>query len=413
MNIENHIINTCLLSQDALFKTLSYPVDIFETSHSREIMTILALLNDMGVNIDLPTFVMKCKELKLEKKCDLDGFLKECISATPLVNIDYHLEELEKQSIKRNLRDAAKDLYTAIERKEIDIDEYLNNIIEIGQGKAKKRDQYELNLIAHKPVDELFEGYRFTRSGIPAFDEKLIGFFDGQMIIIGARPGIGKTSLAGQIALTINKPVLFISTEMKKREFYMRILSSQCEIEFQDIARYHKLDDTRKKKIVEYHEKNKNLQMTFIDDTSNFNELYYLMQQRCKADKPAMIIIDYIQRLSHSGVNDNERLTRISNKIKDLAMKYDLPILVLSQLSREIEKTGKEPQLANLRDSGTLEQDADVVIFLHDSDKGYEIIIAKNRLGKIGKINGQFPRVYFQKKYYKFVDQSDKYIGFE
>ena len=246
-------------------------------------------------------------------------------------------------------------------------------------------------------------------TGFKDLDNKLLGIQKGDLIVVAGRPSMGKTSLAMNIAENVllndesDGAVLIFSLEMPRTALTTRLLSSMTKINQQNV-RSGMLKDDEMKAIFQQSEKLKNMPL-WIDDSS----LLTPMELRAKARRLArtenglsLIVVDYLQlmQLPISSENRVNQISEISRSLKSLAKELNVPVLALSQLNRAVEKRdNKRPIMADLRDSGAIEQDADVILFIYrdevyneDSDHGNkaEIIIGKQRNGPIGKINLTF-----------------------
>ena len=249
-------------------------------------------------------------------------------------------------------------------------------------------------------------------TGYPGLDSRLLGLRAGQMVVVGARPGVGKTSFCLNFAVNAAEAgatVAFFSLEMSKVEIAQRLLSARALIKLTDI-RSANIRDNQWPQILEATEDLRQLDI-LVDDTPGTT----ITEIRAKArrmlhDKPnGVVIIDYLQLLSTPpGANRNDNRATIvgemSRGIKIMAKDLGVPVVALSQLNREVEgRTGKRPQLSDLRESGSIEQDADIVILLDRSmtpeeaersdrpDEGItQFIIAKNRSGPLAAIDMRF-----------------------
>jgi len=248
---------------------------------------------------------------------------------------------------------------------------------------------------------------RGITTGFPALDAKLSGFHPSNLVVLAARPGIGKTSLALNIALnaaTREKiPVGFFSLEMSKEELVDRLLVGQADIDAWRL-KTGRLSDEDYKKLTEAMGKLYEAPI-YIDDTPGAS----ILEMRTKArklmveKKIKLIIVDYLQ-LANAGRRFDSRVNEvsfISQGLKNLARELKIPVLAISQLSRAVESRGtKKPQLADLRESGAIEQDADVVMFLYHEEESEDLIdqnkrmvrlyIAKHRNGPTGEIDLMF-----------------------
>jgi replicative DNA helicase len=246
-------------------------------------------------------------------------------------------------------------------------------------------------------------------TGLLEIDELLGGLGAGQLFILAARPGFGKTSLAIQIAthaaLDVGKSVLFVSLEMSGQELGERILTVRARIPGTSIRNGRGLSDGDWSEMgLVRHELDSS--RLAIDDAAkrSVSEIGSIARQRRSLHGLDLIVIDYLQLLSPAATrnsNRQEQVAQISRELKVLAKDCRVPVLALSQLSREVEKRDDQrPRLSDLRESGAIEQDADVVLFLHHDKKGIEpseLIVAKNRSGPTG-----FARLNYRKDYTLF-----------
>ena len=256
-------------------------------------------------------------------------------------------------------------------------------------------------------------------SGFIDLDAKTSGFQKSDLIIIAARPAMGKTAfalnIAQQAAIKGNAKVLVFSMEMSKEQLGQRLLSMESRIEMQKL----KTGDLERKDWDQISIAMDNLSKAniFIDDTPGITVMEIKNKcRRLKAEKGLdMVIVDYLQLMSIEGKTDNrqQEITALSRYLKLLAREMDCPVLVLSQLSRAPEqRTDHRPVLSDLRESGAIEQDADIVIFLYrdeyynpeDTEKPgvCEVIISKQRSGPTGSVD-----LTWLGKYTRFVDKSN------
>ena len=286
------------------------------------------------------------------------------------------------------------------------VDEAENLVFQVGQGRvtdsmAQMRDLLSSNLDRLEDLYERGEEITGTPSGYDDLDRLLSGLQDETLTIVGARPAMGKTSFALGIAAHVGirkaLPAVVFSLEMSQLELSQRILCSEARVDATKIrnGQLSAEDWTRINratgKLGDAH--------IWIDDNPNIS----VMEIRAKARRIkaqhgglSLILIDYLQLMSGSGRSENRQLevSEISRNLKVLARELEVPIVALSQLSRNLEaRSDKRPMLADLRESGSLEQDADVVMFLYrdevynpeSPDKGSaEVIVSKHRAGPIG-----------------------------
>lgn len=263
--------------------------------------------------------------------------------------------------------------------------------------------------------------YRYAHKGMPGLktgfdkiDEILLGLRKGNYYLLAGRPSTGKTALALNIATHLidkSHSVLFISFEQTWEEMGIRLLSSATGIDSRRIQSGYLEEenfDGLAKALIYY--ESKPLYFAYYGGLS-IDDLYRDIKETLVHHKIEVIFMDYIQLISGIGESRQQQVAYISRKFKTIAMEFNIPVVVVSQLSRAIEKRGDKsrPRLSDLRDSGSLEQDADVVLFLHRSIKGQysldeneivDVIVAKNRHGSTGLFN-----LNFKKKCVRFEDE--------
>ena len=259
-------------------------------------------------------------------------------------------------------------------------------------------------------------------SGFKALDDKLSGFQKSDLIILAARPSVGKTSLALDLArnaaVKSGVPVALFSLEMSKEQLVDRMLSAQSQVDSWKIRTAKlSLDEEFARLQQGMHELMK--APLYIDDTpANSIMNMRSVLRRLNSEKPiGLIIVDYLQLMSTSKAYDNmvNQVTEISRSLKGLAKEFDVPVIALSQLSRAVESRGGRPRLSDLRDSGSIEQDADIVMFIHRENKHeedtnkkniVEILIEKHRNGPTGIVE-----LYFDDKKTSFLSIEKSEFG--
>ena len=251
-----------------------------------------------------------------------------------------------------------------------------------------------------------YVGERSIQSGFTELDKITFGWKKGELIVIGGRPAMGKTALAislvRNIAILNRTPIAYFSLEMSTVQFMNRFLSNVSNVEINHVESYTKKEQA----LLDNAEKIIEDAPIFLDDTPalSIQELRTKVSHLIREHQVKLIIIDYLQLMNASGMiysNREEEVSVITRSLKALAMELDIPIIALSQLNRRENCEGidgKRPQLSDLRESRTIEQDADMICFIHrpeyyrifQDEKGNdlhgmaEIIVAKNRNGKMG-----------------------------
>lgn len=399
------VLNSAISKPEHLHKLMQYDKSIFLDFACQTCYEILRELYNQGIEVSLPVFTMAVQTTGKEKIVRIPDFVEKVSKLTPAPEIDYLLKQLSVESYKNQLLLTAKDLAKALNEKSMDYEEFVRQIIELQYRKDKIVDSYyDMQAMVHADPDEIFSETRFIKTGFPSIDSRIHGLFDGQIIMIAGRPGTGKTTLALNIALFMKQPGLFISLEMLAPELFAKILSIKSEVP-SDIIESRKFSGSDIKKVLEarkYYQENP-LQITVLDDTMTMSRISARIRQLIDSLKCRWIIVDYVQVISGlQGATQNDKIGWVSRSFKLLAMEHKIPIILLSQLSRDVEKSSRKPVLSDLRDSGCLEQDASVVMFLYEDKDGNTIVdIAKNRKGRIGDIK----TITFEKEYSRFVDQ--------
>jgi replicative DNA helicase len=263
---------------------------------------------------------------------------------------------------------------------------------------------------------------RGVPSGFKDLDNKLSGFQKSDLIILAARPSVGKTSLAldfaRNAAVKYNVPTAIFSLEMSKEQLVDRMLSAQSQVDGWKLRTSRlSLDEEFARLQQGMHELMK--APLYIDDKAANTVLNMRsVLRRLNSDRPiGLIIVDYLQLMSTAKSYDNmvNQVTEISRSLKGLAKEFNAPVIALSQLSRAVESRGGRPRLSDLRDSGSIEQDADIVMFIHREDKYgentekknvVEILIEKNRKGPTGVVE-----LFFDDKKTSFLSVEKSEFG--
>ena len=339
-------------------------------------------------------------------------------------NIQAYAEIVREKSVLRQLVQVGTDIATSgisTEGKDINqlLDEAEQKIFQISDRSAQAGQGFtnikSLLKTTVEQIDELFErGDHITGipSGFDEYDEKTAGLQDGELIIVAGRPSMGKTSFAMNIveyaALRTNACVAIFSMEMPGRSLTMRMLSSMGRIDQQRI-RTGKLNDDDWPRLTSAVSMLSEAKL-FIDDSAALSptELRARARRLKREHDLSLIVVDYLQLMKISGTSENRatEISEISRSLKALAKELNVPVIALSQLNRSLEqRTDKRPVMSDLRESGAIEQDADLIVFIYrdevyneDSpDEGTaEIIVAKQRNGPIFKTRltflGQYTR---------------------
>ncbi len=429
---EINVLGSILIDSDAFTRIADIITaeDFYKESH-QEIFTAMAELYSEHEPIDLLSLTNRLEEKKLLEKIGGRTYLTELANAVvSSANIVAYAEIIQKKAALRKLIKAAQEIaalgFNEEAKVENLLDEAEQKIFQISQKHLKQNFISVKSLLdgTFERIDELHrEGgkVRGLPTGFYDLDNKLAGLQKSDLIILAARPSMGKTTLALDIARQVAKnkhPVGIFSLEMSKEMLVDRMICAEAGVDLWRMrtGRLREEDDDFGR--IGHAMATLAEAPIFIDDSASAN----IMEVRTKARRLKaehgldLIIIDYLQLMegrNRSSENRTQEVSEISRALKSLARELDVPVLALSQLSRavELEKPPK-PKLAHLRESGSIEQDADVVLFIYreymykreeiDPDRRYiaEVIIAKHRNGPTGTVELIFneEKVRFENK---------------
>lgn len=400
------------------------PDTFYVDKHAKIFKAMLALF---GKNepIDLISLASKLKEQKIFESVGGSSYLTELVNAVPSsTNIKHYGEIVRKKHILRNLLAAADHIADLgyQEEKEIEhvLDEAEKKIFEVTSTGVRHQfvalketlaEAWERLDRLHKAGDEM----RGVPTGFPELDSKLAGLQKSDLIILAARPSVGKTSLALDIARLAatkhNIPVGIFSLEMSSQQLVDRMLAAESKVDAWKLRTGKLNADLEFTHLRDALDRLAHAPI-YIDDQAGNNILNMRsVARRLKSEHGlGLIVVDYLQLMmpstgSRSADSMVQQVTEISRSLKSLARELDVPVLALSQLNRAVEQRGGRPRLSDLRDSGSIEQDADVVMFIHrDRDENSEkqnvaeILIEKHRNGPTGKVE-----LYFDDKKSTFL----------
>lgn len=278
------------------------------------------------------------------------------------------------------------------------VQELLDDIYSDKSYNTKESSEYMSEVVEEANSEEIIKSKVIY--GINEIDEVTSGLFPGEYIIIAGRPSMGKTSLMAHIAITnaiMGNNVIFFSLEMEPKRIGVKFLSNVCDMELWKLKRIKNRDSDEQKRMIAAAQIIKNTNLV-IDNTSSLDIQTIqsiIHKYAVKYKKIDLVIVDYLQLMVGNGESDNSRISNISKGMKSTALKFHLPIIVGSQLSRLCEqRESKRPILSDLRDSGSIEQDADLVFMLYrdwyysgnpEHERILEILRRKYRNGEIGK----------------------------
>jgi len=407
LDAEKSVLGAILLDPDGLINVLEFLTeDHFYSSRHATIFKSMIQLFDERLPIDLVTLPDRLAKNKELDRCGGVEYLADLVSFTPSsVNLETYGRLVKETAVKRKLIATATKIAEMGYDGNIEVDELLDEaeqtLYSVSQENLKE-DFVPLRNILEKSFDRLDELHRNkgemrgVPTGLAKLDHMLSGLQESNLIILAARPSVGKSSLATNIAqyAAIEKkvPIGIFSLEMSANQLSDRMLSSQADVDSWKISTGNLNDGDFDKITLAMGELAE--APIFIDDTPGIN----IMELRAKArrlhaeHKVGVIIVDYLQ-LVQGKRNENrvQEVSDISQALKNIARELSIPVLALAQLSRAVESRGEtRPKLSDLRESGSIEQDADVVMFLYrPSDENRESVhlsIAKHRNGPTGEI---------------------------
>ena len=426
---EKSVLGAAMLSKDALFDVMEVvkPADFYDENH-KEIFQAMIDLNRKNAPVDALTVA---EELKKRNSLEMVGgraYIASLSSMTPTTSnaMEYGRIVAEKASVRR-LIETADDIVTKGYDGTMDANQMLDyaesGIFEISQARQKGqyshiRDVLVENLAIIDRAEQMDGGLTGITTGFSKLDEMTSGMQKSDLIILAARPAMGKTafalSLARNAAVKGKASVMIFSLEMAKEQLTQRLLSMESKVDLQTLktGRLERRDWDDLNVALDILS-NSNIH---IDDTAGISIME--MKSKCRRLKAEagldLVIIDYLQLMNPEGKADSrtQEISVISRNLKLLARELDCPVLVLSQLSRAPEqRTDHRPMLSDLRESGSIEQDADIVIFLYrdeyynkeDTEKPgeCEVIVAKHRSGPTGSID-----VAWIERYTQFKDKA-------
>ena len=401
VDAEQSVLGALMLDKNAIIKVADFVKigDFYKDAHNMIYATMLDLYEDREP-IDVLSLSNKLTEQKKLENVGGASYLASLVNSVPSsANITHYAKVVQKKAVLRRLIETASEItelgYNEAEDIEKVLDDAEQKLFAVSQ-KSIKKDFVPLKTILGEAFDRLDELHknrgelRGVPTGFTDLDELLSGLQKSDLVILAARPSIGKTSLALDIARTVGTkskiPVGVFSLEMSSDQLVDRLIAAEADIDLWRL-RTGKLRDNDFTKINEAMGKLSDAPI-YIDDTASANIMEMrTMARRLQAEhKLGLIVIDYLQLMEgRSNENRVQEISEISRGLKNLAKELNIPILALSQLSRAVEsRPDQRPKLSDLRESGSIEQDADVV--KHNTDmKGIaEVIIAKHRNGPIG-----------------------------
>ncbi len=424
---EQAVLGSIMLRKEAMHEVEDViNPDSFYVEKHKIIFKAMLDLSLKNEPIDMLSLSTKLDEQKMLDRIGGNQYLAEIVNVVPSsTNVKHYAEIVQKKFVLRSLIEAA-DYVSELGFEEGD--DHMTDILDMAEKKifsviSSPKSQKYINLKDALPeawerlerLHEHKDALRGLSTGFRDLDNNLSGLQKSDLIIIAARPSIGKTTLALDIArmasINHDKSVLIFSLEMSSQQLVDRMLSAQSRVNAWNLRTGHLSSDRDFSQLRDSLDKLAKAKIYIDDQPGNSIVRMKALARRLKAEKGLdLIVVDYLQLMTTSKNYDSmvNQVTEISRSLKSLAKELNVPVLALSQLSRAVESRGGKPRLSDLRDSGSIEQDADVVMFIHREDMGKdasektniaEILIEKHRNGPTGKVE-----LYFDAKTTTFLN---------
>lgn len=445
LEAEIAVLGSMMLDRAAIPKVIEIlqPDSFYRESHKLIYEAILGLF-ERNINPDYTTLPEELRRRGVLESIGGSFYISELTMSTPTAaNVEHYARIVQERYLKRSLIQVAGLVMTRAYDETTDaleeVDYAESKVFEIAEQRLSKSFS-TMKQLAHdtfQMITKMSEGGATSGiTGIPSgfskLDELLGGFQKSDFIIIAARPSMGKTamalSIARNVAVEYKMPVAFFSIEMASNQLMVRLLSAEARVNAQDI-RTNRISSTDMQKLVQTigHLAEAPL---FIDDSATLTVMEIRAKcRRMKAEHDIkLVIVDYLQFVSPPKAESREReISIISRSLKQIAKELDIPVIALAQLNRSVEsRSDKRPMLSDLRESGSIEQDADVVMFVNrpeqygistwddgsSTENTGELIIAKQRNGPVGDV-----RLAYLKSYARFenltfhYDEPPQYLG--
>ena len=442
IDLERAVLGALMIDNESLSDTIDslHPEYFYKREHQKIFEAIVKLFNNTQP-VDILTVT---EELKKMGEIDFVGGLSYISELTNNIasasNTEFHARIIAEKFIKRSLISISNNIINDAFNESVDIFDLLSSAEEklftVTEGTLRKSyDKMSVLIKGALENIEILRNKEDTLSGIPTgfsnLDRVTSGWQASDLIIIAARPGMGKTafalSMARNIAIDYKKAVGFFSLEMSSEQLVNRLIASEAQLGANKLRK----GDLADHEMIQLHEKIKYLSEApiFIDDTPALTifELRAKARRLVKNHKVGILIIDYLQ-LMHAGGNAGNReqeISTISRSLKGIAKELKIPVIALSQVNRGVENRSgvgsKRPMLSDLRESGAIEQDADIVTFIYrpeyykifewdngDDSRGQaEIMIAKHRNGSLANIRLKFTAEFARFSNLDYLDDID------
>lgn len=367
--------------------------DFFSEQHKLIWRAMQSLTQD-GKPIDVLTVASELRDHKCLTRAGGAAYISSLTDYVPdIANVCYYAKEVKKESASKDLVRVGNNLtdegIPVTDRLEIGLNALSNLVQESTRSKEVRISEVMSKLMTD--IEDGVDAIGGIKTGFSDLDKHLLGLSPGDFVVVGARPSVGKSAFALQVAANIakqNKSVLYVSPEMTEDQLARRLLASESGVPYEKLLVPSSLTDSDKKKIIEQNQNIKRLPLIIDDSASQTLADVRVKARRVQARGGLdFIIVDYLQLLC-PGDDSKEEVTKISKGLKALAKDLEIPVLGITQLSRNLEyRDDKRPRLSDIRATGQIEQDADIIMFLwypEPTTPIVEIFIEKHRNGPLG-----------------------------
>lgn len=374
--------------------------DFYESKH-QIIFNAFLELRENSKHIDTLTTVEQLNRMKSDISPLEISNLASAVFTT--VGLDHHINEVRSASVCRKLIRVGSEI-ASIGQKSHDYENalgqaeiLLHSLRDNQPGNLRKIDETINSFLAKLESTDIEIGLHSNI--LLSVDQKVGGFHPGNLIVIAGSPGDGKTSLGLTYAAETaakGKPVLFITLEMTDEELTARLISMRAEVSTKNM-RLKTISQTQREKIIDVTGPISKKELWFDTRSRTIQDVRACARRFSNEHGISMLVIDYLQLMRGDGENRELQLSSITRGLKELAVELNIPILILSQYNRQkAHRENKRPQLSDLRGSGAIEQDADVVMFIHhpEDEASSFVIVGKNRHGETGDVEVNFIRPY-------------------
>ena len=417
---EQSVLGAILIDKDAIIRVADAlkPGDFYLPAHEK-IFEAMLELHDKHQPVDILSLTSRLKEKEILNDIGGSSYLADLTNLVPTAShITNYAKIVREKKILRDLIRASAEITEDVLDEPNEVDDLLDAIEQKIMSISQKSTQQNFLHIkdelkdAYDRIEKLHHGdgaLRGVPTGFKGLDGLLSGFQKSDLVVLGARPSLGKTALsldiARHVAMKAQVPVGYFSLEMSREQVIDRLISAESQVPLWKL-RTGRISDDSDFEMIQYALDRLSHAPFFIDDTPSPN----IMQMRSMARRLQMehglglLVVDYLQLITpRTGVDSMvHQVTEISRGLKALARELKVPVLALSQLSRGVEqREQKQPRLSDLRESGSIEQDSDVVIFIYRKDRDRtdltveeqnlaQVIVAKHRNGPLGTVNLKF-----------------------